>query len=172
MRLFEKLTKQTKDISLVSSYADYVIDDYDTILNKINKFKEVMETLSHSRRKDQSKERENLVEHLFRILSYIDNNFDFYFYDLIDLIKFLENHPELKLNKKTNQHISNALSTKGLIKKEFETIYHNFKNMAKKLDNIPLKEMLKKMSEVFSFDENIENKISSKTRIIITYPSW
>lgn len=171
MRIFEKLTKQTKEISLVSSYADYVIDDYNTILNKINKFKEVTETLSHSRRKDQAKERENLAEHLFRILTYIDNNLDFYFYDLIDLIKFLENHPELILNKKTNQHIDFALRTKGLIKKEYETIYHNFKNMAKKLDNIPMKEMLKKMSEVFEREEN-SRKLKPRKQCKICYPSW
>lgn len=171
MRLFEKLTKQTKDISLVSSYADYVIDNYNSILKKINKFKEVMENLSHSRRKDQAEERENFVEHLFRILSYIDNSFDFYFYDLFDLIKLLENHPELKLNKKTNQQVSYALSTKGLIRKEYETIYHNFKNMAKKLDNIPMKEMLKKMREVFERDEN-SRKLRTFRNIRISYPNW
>lgn len=178
MRLFEKMTKILRDNDLAESYAKYVDDDYKSLQIKINKLKEVMTNLSQTRRKDQVKERKELVEHLFRILEYIDNSLCTYEYDFIDLSHLLKLRPDMQLTNKINNKVLNAINSKTQLRKEFEIIYRNFKNMAKKFDDIPMKEILKLMREVFDFNstklneeiEYVENKYydanTGKTRIL------
>ncbi len=168
MRLFEKMNKIIKD-NLLESYSDYVIDDYKSMQVKINKLKEVMTNLSKARRKDQAKERSELVEQLFRILEYIDNSLD-YEYNLIDLCHLLKLHSDMQLTPKVSKQVSYAINTKNELRKDYETIYRNFKNMAKKFDDIPMKEILKCMREVFDFD-NINQNESNHTKRDIYWDS-
>ena len=171
MNLIKKISKILKDNSLAESYSKYVIDDFKSMKIKINKLKEVMIQLSQTRRKNQANERHELVEQLFRMLRYIEISWDTYEYDFIDLNHLLKLHENMNLTTKINEQVSYALNTKNELKKEFETIYKNFQNMAKKLDDIPMKEVLKRMREVFGFDEC--NDLTKPVRkVIVTYPSW
>lgn len=161
MKLFEKMNKILKDNSLAESYADCVIDDYKSMQIKINKLKEVMTKLSQARRKDQANNRIELVKSLYRTLSYIENGFDEFEYNYIDLCHLIILHENMKLTPKINTKVSFAVNTKNELRKEFETIYRNFKSMAKKLEDIPMKEILSRMRIVF----NISNRLSLCTDI-------
>lgn len=158
MRLFEKMTKILRENDLAKSYAEYVIDDYKSLEVKLNKWREVSLTLSKTRRKNQVNERKELVEHLFRILDYFESSYTTYIYDLYDLCHYLKNNPSINPTKKASNKILLAINTKQQLRKEFETIYTTFKNMAKKLDDIPMKEILKRMREVFDFNSTKTNE--------------
>lgn len=160
MRLFKKMTKILKDNDLAESYADYVIDDYKCLEIKINKLREIMSNLSKSRRKDQASERKELIEGVYRILSYIENSFDEFEYNYIDLCHLLKLNPDLQLTHKVSKKVEFAISTKNELRKDFETIYRNFKNLAKGFDDIPMKEILKLMREVFDFGGTKQNEES------------
>lgn len=160
MRLFEKMTKILKDNNLAESYADYVIDDYKSVKVKLEKWHEISSALSKTRKKNQKHEREKIVWHLIRILSYLENSLDEFEYDYIDLCHLLKLNPNLQLTHKVSKKVEFAISTKNELRKEFETIYKNFKNMAKKFDDIPMKEILKLMREVFDFEGTKQNEES------------
>ena len=151
MNLIEKLTKKTQDNSLTNSYCDYVLDDYKSMKVKIDKLKEVLTTLSETRRKDQGLERYELISHLFRVLDYIESGYEDYLYDYHDLKKHLRINSNMKLKEKTLLNVQKAFQTKNLIKKDFEIIYKNFKNISKGFEDIPMKRILKRMREAFDF---------------------
>jgi len=157
MSLLKRINKILKDDEITSYYSISVIDDFKSIMVKINKFKEVMSTLNNTRRKNQSNERKELVEHLLRLLKYIEMGLDTYTYDLVDLCVYVKNNHDMRPTSKTSAQLEYALNTKVELTKEFETLYTNFKNMAKKLDNIPLNEMLTKMRNIFDFSKKFSH---------------
>ena len=159
MSLLKRINKILKDDELTYSYSNYVIHDYENIMVKINKFKEVMTTLSNTRRKNQAQERKELVEHLFRILKYIDISLETYTYDLVDLCVYVKNNQDMNPSHKTIKQKECALNTKVKLTQEFETIYINFKNMTKKLDNIPMKELLTSMRKIFDFKYHTDKEL-------------
>ena len=154
------MTKILRDNDLAESFAEYVIDDYKSLEVKLNKWREVSSILSQTRRKNQADERKELVEHLFRILDYFETSYTTYLYDLYDLCCYLKNNPNINPTKKVSNKLLLAINTKMQLRKELETIYRNFKSMAKKLDDIPLKEILKRMREVFDFNSTKTNEES------------
>lgn len=85
-------------------------------------------------------------------MSYIENSFDEFEYNYIDLCHLLKLNPDLQLTHKVSKKVEFAISTKNELRKDFETIYRNFKNLAKGFDDIPMKEILKLMREVFDFE--------------------
>ena len=160
MLLIEKMNKIVKDNNLAESYADYVIADYKSMKVKLEKWHETSSVLSKTRRKNEAHEREKIVLHLKRILSYIENGLDEFEYNYIDLCHLLKLNPDIQLIPKISKKVEFAINTKNEIKKEFENIYRNFKNMAKKFDDIPMKEILKLMREVFDFEGTKQNEES------------
>ncbi len=151
MKLFEKMNKILRDNSKAESYSQYVIEDFKSVENKLEKWHEISHTLLTTRKKSETKNREELVYHLLRILDYIEGSLDTFEYDYIDLCQLIRINPDMNLKTKINEQVSYALSTKSELKKQFGIIYKNFQNMAKKLDDIPMKEILKRMREVFDF---------------------
>ncbi len=166
MNLIDKLTKKSNDNNLINSYCDYIFDDYESMKIKINKLKEILSTLSETRKKNLSQEREELVDDLFRALDYIESGNEDYLYDYHDLKKLLKNNSNMKLKEKTLLNIQKAFQTKNLIKHDFEIIYKNFKNIAKGFEDIPMKRILKGMREAFDFynvaDLNEKKFVQSK----------
>lgn len=171
MRLFEKMNKILRDNSKAESYSLYVIDDFKSVEKKLEKWHEISHSLSITRKKSETKNREELVCHLFRILDYIESSLDTYDYDYVDLCQLIKINPEMNLTTKINKQVSYALSTKSELKKQFEIIYKNFQNMAKKFDDIPMKEILKRMRKVFGFEE-YKDLTKPDRRTIVSYPSW
>ena len=89
-----------------------------------------------------------------------ENGLDEFEYNYIDLCHLLKLNPDIQLIPKISKKVEFAINTKNEIKKEFENIYRNFKNMAKKFDDIPMKEILKLMREVFDFEGTKQNEES------------
>ena len=119
---------------------------------KINKLKEVLNSISKLRKKNQTEERAELISHLNRLLEYIELNFSEYLANLDDLKFILKYNKDIKINSKTQKQIDEALQTKSKIINEFETIYRNFKNMAKNMpEHMPMKEILANMRKSFDF---------------------
>lgn len=157
MRLFEKVIKSEKDTAPISSYSNLVLKDIENLEIRINKLKELMTTLSKTRKKNQAREREIISEHFFQVLKYISDCYLEYLSDLEylhDLYSLLKTKPELELSQKVQQKVDLAFNSKVKIRKEFENIYINFKSLAKNFDNIPMKAILSKMREVFGFENN------------------
>ena len=100
MNLIKKTFQILKDNDLTESYADYVIDNYNSMQVKINKLREILTNISKLRRKNQTKERMELIESFDKVLSYIENSFGEYEYDYIDLCHLLKTNKDLKLTAK------------------------------------------------------------------------
>lgn len=170
MKLISKIFTRFKTNSKALAFANYVIDDYKSLEIKINKLREIMFNLSQARRKNQADERIEYVNHINRLLNYIDSNLDTFIFDYADLKKFINYNQEAKFTNKTKEQINQALSTKNMIRKELEIIIKNFKNMSKKLDNIPTKEIIKRINEILLFEKS--GKTRKRLTSIISYPCW
>ncbi len=171
MRLFEKVIKSEKYTTPISTCADHALKDIEILDLKINELKDLMNTLSKTRRKDQAREREIISEHFFQVLQCISDSYLEYLSTLEylhDLHSILKTKPELELSQKVQQKIDLALSSKVIIRKEFENLYRNFRNMAKNFDDIPMKAISSKMREVFGFENNPQH---SQSRIRKYYDS-
>ena len=152
MRLFEKMNKNSIQNNRLSVYVDYVISDYKFVMVRVNKLKEIITELSHTRKSSQAQERENLCNSLLTILDMVSDKYYCYLFDLSDLVFFLLNNQDMQAEKRVSQKAMEALDSKKLLRNEFETIYRNFKSMAKKLDNVPMNQILKAMREAFDFE--------------------
>ena len=152
MRIFEKMNQALKDNERIEVYNNSVIQSYKSMLVRINKTKEILTRLSNTRRKNQKEEREDIINSLFTILSYTESKYEDYLFELYDLCTLLLDNPDMNITAKNRKQLIFAINTKIQIRKDFETIYKNFKNMAKGFDDIPMKEILKRMREVFKFD--------------------
>ena len=152
MRIFEKMNQILKDNERIEVYNEAVIKTYKSMSVRTNKLKEILTQLSFARRKNQKEEREDIINSLFSILTYTESKYEEYLFELYDLCTLLLDNPEMNLTPKNSRQLKFAINTKIELRKEFEIIYRNFKNMAKKFDDIPMKEILKKMREVFGLD--------------------
>ena len=161
MRLFEKMTNILRDNTIAETYSKYVLDDYKSMLVKLNKLKEILTTLSQTRRKNQTEDRNELINHFLRVLEYIKNNLESYNYDLNDLCYILKLNPNLNLTHKNSKIVLSAINSKIEMRKDFETIYSNFKSTAKKFDDIPMNYVLKQMREIFGFNNTKTQSESS-----------
>ena len=111
---------------------------------------------------DQSEEREKLILRLHKVLDYIDIGHASYISDYADLNNFLKYSSNVNLTPRIKKQVSTALNSKNLLRQEFETLYRNFKSMAKGIDNIPMKDILKHMQDCFNFNTNIKDKTDSQ----------
>ena len=153
MSLIEKITNQQILNKNAKYESSFVLKDYESLMVKINKVREILQNLSALRDKNQSDERYEQINHLCRILEYIKNNYESYLCDLHDLNNFLKINPNIKLKSKIKTQVDEALKTKSKIINHFETIYKNFKNTAKNINaKLPLNMVLSKMQECFYFN--------------------
>jgi len=171
MLLIKKLVNYYKNNSEADYNSTFVINAYISLNVKINKLKDILKKLSNTRNKKDVEERKELIKHLFRLLEYIGDSYSYYLLDLADLKNFLKAKSNIKLKNNIKQQVAEAIISKSKIQKEFETIYHNFKNTAKKIPGIPMREILTKMRSSFYFN-NAKLKLEQKLKAFLTYPSW
>jgi len=167
MGLIKRITDKAKFNELISFDAEDVFIDYESLKVRINVLKEVMSTLSKTRRKNQANERLELIDDIFRVLDFIDVSYDEYLYDLNTLCGLLEKHPNIYLTPKVSRKVSFVIKSRIEIRKEFEAIYSHFKKLAKGYNDVPMKEILTKMREVFDLDSKRQNE--NYTHIYKTY---
>jgi len=163
MELISKIILNREINSKTSYFSSIVLSDYESLLIKTNKLKEILEILSKTRKKNQTQEREELIKRINKILEHIELNYGDYIANLGDLKRVLKYNKDVKLSNKTQKQIKIALESKSKIINEFETIYKNFKNMAKNMpEHMPIKEVLANMRESFDF-------VSKETNICHQY---
>ena len=168
--MIKQIIKRHKENSKFEYYSHCVISEYKGLKVKINKLRSILISLSEKRKNSQSEERKEIVKHLFTFLNQIKSNYKFYLLELYDLRKLIKD-ANIYYKPKTKKQIYEALNTKSKIQQDFEAIYHNFKNMAKKLPDLPMKELLTTMQHSFnlsSFELN-NNKV---LKAVATYPNW
>lgn len=170
MRLFEKITENIKHNNRVSYYADSVIDSFASLNIGMKKLKKTIAKLSETRKTNESAERVNLSNSVLKSLNIVERKYEMYLLDFYDLKKILNSN--VSTNKKIINKVQSAMHTKVEIRKDFETVYRNFKSMAKKLEDVPMKEILSKMREVFIFDAEEESKLPKRKKIQLIYPNW
>lgn len=152
MKLISKILQNYEFNSKVNFYSYIVLSDYESLLIKTNKLKEILGILSQTRKKHQTQEREELIKHLGRILQYIEQNYNEYLADLDDLKCLLKYNNDVNISNKVQKQVKAALQTKSKIINEFNTIYNNFKNTAKNMpEYMPMKDVLSNMRESFDF---------------------
>ena len=158
MTLFERAINNLENNSRISSFADDVLLDYESLKIRIERLRELISELSQTRRKNQANERLEIVEAIFRILDYIDDEHFEYLYDLNELCFLLERKPNICLSQKNATTLNLLLASKIEIRKEFEKLYVNFKKLAKNFDDVPMKSILSRMRETFDFDSKQQNE--------------
>ncbi len=70
----------------------------------------------------------------------------------------LKRKPEIHLSHKTRAKVNFSITSKAEIRKEFESLYSNFKKLAKNFDDIPMKSILSQMRETFDFNSKKQNE--------------
>lgn len=168
MRLLEKRIKTIKHNKTISYYTDCVFHEHNSMRVRIKKLKEIIAELSETRKTSQTHERIVLCDRIMKTLKIIEDKYELYMLEYYDLDKYLKESSDLQTKNKIIEKANLALHTKVEIREDFETIYRNFKNMAKRLNNIPMEEILTRIREVFEKECNIK----PKTRLQICYPSW
>ena len=106
----------------------------------------LIKELSSLRRRDQKKSRENKVYLILKKLSEIDRLYSGFIRDLNNLKTKANN------NEKTHELLIFMIEKRKSLRKEFESIYINFKHTAMGLEDVPMKNILKKMQSCFGFD--------------------
>ena len=162
MGLIKKMNENLRNNNLAKFYAEDVLQDYESMKIKTDVLREIMDRISKARRKDQFKERESLVLRLYKVLDYIDMGHATYISDYADLRYLIKSKPDIRLMPGIRKKISTALNSKNLLRQDFETIYRNFKSMAKSFEDIPMKDILKHMRDCFNFNTDNENKTNNK----------
>lgn len=158
MGLLKKLSKKLKNKELPENVYYQDLLHYHSTINEINSINEKILLLKNLRRKDQENSRRIAYHRIEVSLEVIKEEYKFF----CNKITSLKLEKRLTYDKtKLNEEIIFLEQKKKELRKEFESIYRNFRNVATGLryKDIPMNNILAEMRRSFKFEEPISNKI-------------
>lgn len=144
MNLLKKLT-QTKKEQKKDNYFDFFLN------SQISNLKSLISDLSTLRRNDQTKLREQKVYQILKELKDISDLYGTFIFCLKNY-ENQEKHGPIDNLAELEEKILFMQEKKKSLRKDFESVYKNFKRTAMGLEDIPMKSILKKMYTAFDFD--------------------
>lgn len=164
MNLLKKLTL-TKKEQKKENYFNFYLN------SQISNLKNLIKDLSSLRRRDQKALRENKVYEILKELNNISYLYNGFLKDLSKFELMKKNNSSRFISPDCEEKIVLMNEKKKSLRQDFESVYISFKRTAMGLEDVPMKEILNRMREVFDFDGTsyTENKIYDNNKPEQTY---